>query len=288
MGKPKVLLVGQDGRYVTPLADGLRARGIEALVHTQEDGVMAVLLRERPELLVLETDRPRSNAQELINKLKKNPLLATIPVILLAPHLEPAQARTRTVCCGAQGFVSGMIAQEEAVAQLDDILARRRPLLPADEGPRLAALQKLKILDTGPEAAFDELVQVASLVCGTPMALVSLVDAERQWFKARIGIDGTETQRDVAFCAHAIHSPEVMEVPDATADSRFAANPFVTGAPDVRFYAGAPLITTGGHALGTLCVIDRVPRALTREQKTILTSLGRVAIALFELRATRT
>lgn len=285
MGKPKVLLVGQDARHVTPLAEGLRARGIESLAHTQEDGVMAVLLRERPELVVLEMDRPRSNPQELVQKLKKNPLLAKIPVLLLAAHLEPAQARTRTVCCGAQGFVSGTLATEEAVAQIDDVLARRRPLLPADEGPRLAALQKLQVLDTGPEAAFDELVQVASLVCGTPMALVSLVDAERQWFKARIGLDATETARDVAFCAHAIHSPEILEVPDATADSRFANNPLVTGAPDIRFYAGAPIITTGGHALGTLCVIDRVPRALTREQKTILTSLGRVATALLELRA---
>lgn len=287
MGKQKVLLVGQDGRYVTPLADVLRARGIDALVHTQEDGVMATLLRERPELLVLETDRPRSNPQELMQKLKRNPLLATIPVVLLAPHLEPAQARTRTVCCGAQGFVAGSLAPEEAVAQLDDLLARRRPLLPADEAPRLAALQKLKVLDTGPEAAFDELTQVASLVCGTPIALVSLIDAERQWFKARVGLDATETQREVAFCAYAIHSPEIMEVPDATADSRFAANPLVTGAPDIRFYAGAPLTTTGGHALGTLCVIDRVPRALTRDQKTILTSLGRVATALLELRAAR-
>ncbi|MFO0578742.1 MAG: GAF domain-containing protein [Polyangia bacterium] len=287
MGRHRVLLVGQDARYVGPLAEGLRARGISALAHTQEDGALAVILRERPELLVLETDRPRSNAQEMIQKLKRNPLLASIPVLLLAPHLEPAQARSKTVRCGAQGFLSGTMDPEAAVAQIDDLLARRLPHLPADEGPRLAELHKLKILDTGPEAAFDELVRVASLVCGTPMAVVSLVDAERQWFKARLGIEGTETQREVAFCAHAIHSPEVLEVPDATADTRFARNPLVTGHPDIRFYAGAPIITSSGHSLGTLCVIDRIPRTLTAEQRTILISLSRVARALLELRNAR-
>ena len=130
-------------------------------------------------------------------------------------------------------------------------------------------------------------MRVASLVCGTPIAVVSLVDAERQWFKARLGIEGTETQREVAFCAHAIHSPEVMEVPNATEDTRFARNPLVTGHPDIRFYAGAPIITTSGHSLGTLCVIDRIPRTLTAEQRTILISLSHVARALLELRNAR-
>lgn len=285
MGHLTVLLVGQDLRYVAPLAEGLQARGHNVSTHTQEAGALAAILRAQPDLLVVETDRPRSSAQELLQKLKRNPRLATLPVILLAPHLDAAQARARTVQLGAQGFVAGGGELEPAVQQIEELLLRKRPLLPADEGSRLEALHKMQVLDTGPETAFDELVRAASLVCGTPIALVSLVDAERQWFKARHGLDGTQTDRDVAFCAHAIHGTDILEVPDAVADPRFAENPLVRGRPNVRFYAGAPLRTASGHAVGTLCVIDQTPRELTPQQRAILTSLSRVAVALLELRA---
>ncbi len=143
----------------------------------------------------------------------------------------------------------------------------------------------MSVLDTPAEPGFDDLVRLASRICKAPLALVSLVDAERQWFKARLGLDISETPRDVAFCAHAILRPgEVLHVPDATRDARFADNPGVTAIPGIRFYAGVPLVTGEGHALGTLCVADRSVRALDEEQLDALRVLGRQVVAQLELR----
>ena len=121
-----------------------------------------------------------------------------------------------------------------------------------NEEARLEALRRYAILDTFPEQDFDDLARLAALICGTPIALVSLVDRERQWFKAKIGLDEKQTSRDVSFCAHAILKPDVMIVPDTLEDARFRKNALVTGEPHIRFYAGAPLITENGHALGSL------------------------------------
>lgn len=156
--------------------------------------------------------------------------------------------------------------------------------LPADEAERIEELRGYRILDTEAETEYDDLVQLASHICGTPIALISLVDAHRQFLKARIGVDVTETPRDVAFCAHAILKPDLMIVPDAAEDVRFADNPFVTLDPKIRFYAGAPLITPAGHAMGTLCVIDRVPRTLSESQREALQVLGKHVVALLQLR----
>lgn len=153
-----------------------------------------------------------------------------------------------------------------------------------DEQARLAALRRYRILDTDPERAFDDLTMLASQICGTPISLITLVDEDRQWFKSEVGLGIRQTARSVAFCAHAIREPGIMQVPDARQDERFRDNPLVTGAPRIRFYAGAPLTTPDGHALGTLCVIDTEPRRLTDDQLRALDVLRRQAEAQLELR----
>jgi signal transduction histidine kinase len=159
--------------------------------------------------------------------------------------------------------------------------------VPENERDRLVALDRYQILDTLPEPAIDDLSQIAAQICGTPIGLVSLVDDDRQWFKAKCGIDATETSRDVSFCAHAILQPgEVFLVPDTLNDDRFADNPLVTGDPYIRFYAGTPLVTDDGYALGSLCVVDRQPRELSQKQIEALAALGRQVIDQFEAHRT--
>lgn len=159
--------------------------------------------------------------------------------------------------------------------------------LPAGESQRLAALHQYRLLDTLPEAVYDDLAFIASQICQTPIALVSLIDEHRQWFKAKIGLEATETPRDIAFCAHAILDPNaVMQVPDTRLDERFARNPLVKSAPGIRFYAGVPLVTPGGHAIGTLCAIDQRPRQLSDDQLRALRALAREVMVQVELRWT--
>ena len=156
--------------------------------------------------------------------------------------------------------------------------------IPRNEPQRIAELKSYELLDTQPEEVFDSITLLASHICATPIALVTLVDSDRQWFKSKVGISVAETSRDIAFCAHAIMEDELFIVPDATADKRFARNPLVRSHPRIRFYAGAPLITRNRHALGTLCVIDRVPRKLTAEQREALRALSRQVMAQLESR----
>jgi two-component system NtrC family sensor kinase len=156
--------------------------------------------------------------------------------------------------------------------------------VPPNEARRLKVLWQYEVLDTVPEEVFDDLAELAGAICAAPIALISLVDETRQWFKARVGMTSSETSRDVSFCAHAIMQPDLFIVPDATKDARFRHNPLVVTDPKIRFYAGAPLITPDGHALGTLCVLDKEARELTESQKKALRVLARLVVTQLELR----
>ncbi len=156
------------------------------------------------------------------------------------------------------------------------------PPTPADERERIEALRRYGAFGLIRSAAFDDLARLAAFICETPMALISLVDTNRQWFLSKAGIDACETSRDASFCAHALVGTDMLIVEDALQDARFAHNAMVIGEPFVRFYAGAPLLTQDGYALGTLCVIDRVPRTLSPMQKEALLSLSRLAVGQLE------
>ena len=158
------------------------------------------------------------------------------------------------------------------------------PPIPDDEPERLAALRRYGILDTLPEPVYDDLTALAAHICRTPIATISLIDADRQWFKSRIGLESQEDDRAYSFCAHAIVGGDMLVVPDARRDERFAGNPLVLAAPRIRFYAGTPLLSSDGYALGTLCVIDRRPRRLRGHDLEMLRALGRMVMSQIELR----
>ena len=156
---------------------------------------------------------------------------------------------------------------------------------PVNEDERLAALSEYNILDTLPEKEYDDITRIAAEICDTPISLLTLIDSDRQWFKSKIGLEISETKRELAFCAHAILNPhEIFIVDNPSGDERFFDNPFVTGKPHIAFYAGVPLVNNSGTALGTLCVIDDKPKVLSSEQKITLAALARQIVSGFEIR----
>ncbi|CRM19573.1 Blue-light-activated protein [Pseudomonas sp. 35 E 8] len=189
-------------------------------------------------------------------------------------------------------FLAVRAVETASSALLPPAMRSQMPHIPApfppSEDERALSLEHLGVLDSAPEKEFDDIVMLASTLCDVPVALVSLVDRERQWFKACVGLDVRETHRDLAFCAHAILAPaDVLIVEDAKLDSRFQNSALVLGPPHIRFYAGAPIIDDTGHALGTVCVIDTKPRTLTEQQRTALLALARQTSSLLQLRLLR-
>jgi GAF domain-containing protein len=158
--------------------------------------------------------------------------------------------------------------------------------IPSQEAARLEALRQYRILDTPAEQTYDDITALAAFICDVPIALISLVDTDRQWFKSKVGIHVDETSRDISFCAHAILGEDIMIIKDALNDQRFDDNPLVTCAPNIRFYAGVVLRTPEGHPIGTLCVIDHHPRELSEQQKKTLKALARQIVMQLELKRT--
>lgn len=282
----RILLLFQDGSATQDLLQAIALRGYHVTLFSGLRGVVERVVLQPPDLIVIGLDRPDVDGRDLARLIRRDARCAAVPIALCLPSPESGTARLQLLALGAQGMVRPEGGAAKLISDIEDLLHRRRPLLPSNEQARLAKLQDLSVLDTPPDPVLDAIVAAASAMASAPIALVSLVDAERQWFKARVGLDATETPRDLAFCAHAIHGSEIFEVPDSRKDDRFAQNPLVQGAPHVLFYAGAPLTTSDGYAVGTLCVIDHVPRQLTSAQRESLAHLGRAVTLLLE-RGTR-
>jgi CheY-like chemotaxis protein len=282
---PTVALIDNDVSHRDPGEAALRAAGFDVL--TAADGVAGLqLVREKhPFAVVLELLLPKLHGFALCQEIHNAPELRyTTKVLVTSLKSYPADIR-KVLELGAVHFLTKPFPPEELVAAIRK--ASSEMLVPANEIARLAALRGYRILDTPPESVFDDLARLASLICECPMAMVSLVDKDRQWFKSKVGTELQETSRDVAFCAHAILQPKVLVVPDATKDERFRSNMLVTCEPKLRFYAGAPLVNAKGEALGTVCVVDTRPRQLSPAQLECLTILARIAVDQLESRAAR-
>lgn len=281
MGK-RVLLLFPEGEAGQALQRGLVERGHAASGFAGLRGLAERVLLDAPDLVLVSLERSDVDGRDIARLLRRDARFASLPIALCTAGSEASDARLTMLALGAQGVVRPDANPGALLADVEDLLLRRKPHVPASEVARLAKLHSLGVLDSPPDAVLDAIVAAASQMVGVPMALVSLVDAERQWFKARVGLAAQETPRELAFCAHAIHGTEIFEVADSRQDERFAQNPLVTGAPNVVFYAGTPLRTSDGHAIGTLCVIDQQPRQLSDNQRRALAHLGQAVTLLLE------
>ena len=243
-----------------------------------EDEAYQLITRTRPDTVLLDLALSPGSGMSLLRKLRATAGLAPRVVILSNQPADPSKALCRDG--GADAFfdkcgeLSGLLAQ----------LASWMPPLPPNELERLNRLTRLQVLDTPAEESFDAIARIAAAITQAPIGLISLVDADRQWFKARVGLEASETSRSVSFCAHALLTYDLLEIEDATQDPRFADSPLVRGAPGVRFYAGMPLVMPGGEVIGALCVIDHHPRQLDDGQRQALRVLARSVIVELELR----
>lgn len=282
----------QGGVAVIATADGVRRDALAAAlaeadmqVHTAADGATALSLaaRHRPALLLADLELPGGLDGTQVIRTLTSVLALDVTTVLLVPP-EHAGRQRDLMDAGATDVVevtrSAAEIRERARAALErkhgwsDAAEIMRPPRPSNDAARVAGLRGLGLLDTGPEERFDKVTRTAQRLFNVPIALVTLVDEDRQWFKSNQGLGVPETPRDVSFCAHAINDSDVMVIPDAALDARFAENPLVTGDPHIRFYAGYPISSAEGHKLGTLCIIDRQPREMSAQDEQSLRDLG--------------
>jgi len=282
-----VLVAVADRDLAAVLADAARAEGIDLLTATEGDAG-AIVRATHPSLVMVDRDLPGLDLPALIGAIrgKSGEYGAGVGIVIISTR-EDTEAQRREREAGASDWLLAPVTAMHARARMRAWLMRTacrwiRAARPADEDQRICALNDLYILDTGPEERFDRHTRIAAALFRVPMALVSLVDTDRQWFKSRHGLTATETPRDAAFCAHAILGSEVLHVPDTLADDRFADNPLVTGEPHVRFYAGVPLELDNGSTVGTLCLIDQRARHLSSSDLRLLVDLGKLVVTELE------
>ena len=277
-----VLVAVADPQTAVLLADAIRPEGIRLITATDGESALGLARREQPACVILDRDLPGRDGLSVCRALRAepDPARGDVPVVLVVAEEPPDP--TAAIEIGVTDWLVKPFSSEYARAKINAWLLRARSRwikapLPRNERQRIDALRRLSILDTPPEERFDRLTRLAQRLFDVPIALVSLVDTDRQWFKSCQGLGGRETSRETAFCAHAILAPEPLVVPDALQDSRFADNPLVTAEPYVRFYAGQPLSAPDGSRVGTFCIIDHRPRELNESDLRTLRDLALMA-----------
>ena len=281
----RVMLIDDSSAVRVRLADLLTRTGAVQII-AQAANISAardLLNTQDPDTIIVDLEMPGGGGLDLIAELRNR---EPTPLVIVLTNHPTAEYRARSLALGAHHFLDKTLEFQNVPAILQQLAPRpdHSDGTPAAEMARLLSLMSYQILDTPAESAFDDLTALVAQICATPIALISLVDADRQWFKSRHGLNTESTARSISFCHHAIAGDELFVVQDATCDERFADNPLVTGDPLVRFYAGVPLKVNDGNNIGTLCVIDHVPRVLTAAQVEALSILARQVVARLEYR----
>ena len=272
------------------LRDAIASDGLQLLTAQEGDTLASLVQSQRPSLIVVQRTSRDDDILQLCRSVRRDPASPSknVPIVMVREGESPAEQQLEAEAGVTDWLIwpfSETYARTRIRAWLLGEACRWKPApLPPDEDRRLRALQECDLLDTAAEERFDRFTRIAAALFDVPIALVSLVDRERQWFKSRKGLDVSETPRDAAFCAHAILGDDVLQVQDALADDRFADNPLVTGEPRVRFYAGAPLTLKNGTHAGTLCVIDHRARNLDNGQLQLLRDLAKLVEQEFQPR----
>jgi phosphoribosyl 1,2-cyclic phosphodiesterase/CheY-like chemotaxis protein len=281
LAESSVLLGMTDTRTAAAVAEAIRAEGMRADFFSDAEEAQNLIAQDRPSLAILEHDPPRIDGMTTCRAIRahESDHKYRLPVVMVAAQDDQAAGAAAGVTDWLIKPFSDAYARTKIRAWVFRTACQwMRGTIPADEERRLASLRALSILDTDPEERFDRITRIASALFDAPIALVSLVDEDRQWFKSCYGVDMKETSRDAAFCSHVVYDREPMIVPDTFLDTRFADNPLVVKEPRIRFYAGCPLILDDGACIGSLCVIDTRPRSLDGPDLARLRDLADLAV----------
>jgi phosphoribosyl 1,2-cyclic phosphodiesterase/DNA-binding response OmpR family regulator len=274
--RPLVMLLTGDAALADKIAASVGADNVELVLAESPAGAVETARERPPSMLLIDSSFAGRGEAPVADILRiRDAVQADVPAVVLGDEGTPDAHALDTKTDWLQAPFSDQYLRSRIRTWLMRGEFRWvRASMPEDEAERLAALRALELLDTEREERFDRFTRIAAASLDAPFSLVTLIDADRQWFKSSVGAEMRETSRDLSFCAHALHGHDLMVVPDALLDERFAENPVVTSGPKVRFYAGAPLFVPGGHCVGTLCVLDQRPRELSEKERELLADLG--------------